>query len=361
MTTERDDSSTPIGAATELLAGRKGVALCYGTFAQDIPDQNFRLRISTVEHEGIFQTMATSIPNWVWFWVAARSICCRVTNTRLRPGMSGDVFVIHGQSWHGFHAARQLKLCNIMFDPRQFFIGQRQLETMVGWQALFELGPSASTARQEHERLQLALPELSYNVGILTAMQEDYQNRLDGWQASLYGHFLVLVTALCRVYGRKTKEQTSPLLRFARVISHIQINLHEPLRLPLLAKLAHLSVRQFQREFQRVYNTTPVSFIRQLRLREACERLKNPETDITSVAVDLGYSSVSFFSKQFKLATGLAPSDYRSRRLEELEKQSRHKLMIESLSKHHNGAVDQKPESRKNLYISESLGLLAER
>jgi AraC-like DNA-binding protein/quercetin dioxygenase-like cupin family protein len=358
MTTERDDSSTPIGAATELLAGRKGVALCYGTFAQDIPDQNFRLRISTVEHEGDFPNHGHEYSE---LGVVLGGSAVHMLPSHEHPLEAGDVFVIHGQSWHGFHAARQLKLCNIMFDPRQFFIGQRQLETMVGWQALFELGPSASTARQEHERLQLALPELSYTVGILTAMQEDYQNRLDGWQASLYGHFLVLVTALCRVYGRKTKEQTSPLLRFARVISHIQTNLHEPLRLPLLAKLAHLSVRQFQREFQRVYNTTPVSFIRQLRLREACERLKNPETDITSVAVDLGYSSVSFFSKQFKLATGLAPSDYRSRRLEELEKQSRHKLMIESLSKHHNGAVDQKPENRKNLYISESLGLLAER
>jgi AraC-like DNA-binding protein/quercetin dioxygenase-like cupin family protein len=337
MTTERDDRSIPIGIATELLAGRKGVTRCYGTFAQDIPDQNFRLRISTVEHEGDFPIHGHEYSE---LGVVLGGSAVHMLPSHEHPLEAGDVFVVHGQSWHGFHAARQLKLCNIMFDPRQFFIGQRQLETMVGWQALFELGPSASTARQKHERLQLALPELSYTVGILTAMQEDYQNHMDGWQASLYGHFLVLVTALCRVYGRKTKEQTSPLLRFAQVISHIQLNLHEPLRLPLLAKLAHLSVRQFQREFQRVYNTTPVNFIRLLRLREACERLKNPESDITSVSVDLGYGSVSFFSKQFKLATGLAPSEYRSRILEELEKQSRHKLMIESLGKYYTGAGD---------------------
>jgi AraC-like DNA-binding protein len=172
------------------------------------------------------------------------------------------------------------------------------------------------------------------------AMQEDYEKRPDGWQASLYGQFLILVTFLCRIYGRKTKEQTTPLMRFARVISHIQDNLHEPLHLPILARLAHISVRQFQREFQRVYHRTPVNFIRQLRLREACERLKNPNGDITSIAVDLGYSSASFFSKQFKLATGLAPSAYRRRGLEELGKQSRHKLMIESLGKSHGGSSD---------------------
>lgn len=84
-----------------------------------------------------------------------------------------------------------------------------------------------------------------------------------------------------------------------------------------------------------------------MRIREACERLKNPDCDITSTAVDLGYSSVSFFSKQFKLATGLAPSKYRSRELEELEKKSRHKLMIESLGRSHRGLGDKnrKPDS----------------
>jgi len=218
-----------------------------------------------------------------------------------------------------------------MFDPRQFFIGQRQLETMVGWQALFELGPSASPAMQKHERLQLAPSELTYSMGLLTEMHEEYEKHPDGWQASLYGHFLTLATFLCRVYARKTKEQTTPLLRFARVISHIQQNLHEPLRMPLLAKIAHLSVRQFQRKFQRVYNTSPVRFVSQMRLREACDRLKYPDSEVTSVAVDLGYSSVSFFSKQFKQSTGLTPSEYRQRWNKEFEEQGRHKLMIESL------------------------------
>jgi AraC-like DNA-binding protein len=96
----------------------------------------------------------------------------------------------------------------------------------------------------------------------------------------------------------------------------------------MLSRMAHLQPKQVAQSGHGL-----VIFISRLRLREACERLKNPETDVTSVAVDLGYSLVSFFSKQFKLAIGLAPSEYRRRRLEELEKQSRHKLMIESLTR----------------------------
>jgi AraC-like DNA-binding protein len=330
MITGRVNSSSPVGTATELVDGRKRISVCYGTFAKDIPHLNFRWRISSVEHEGDFKPHGHEYSE---LGVVLGGSAVHVTPVQDHPMEAGDVFVIHGRSWHGFRSARQLKLCNIMFDPRQFFIGQPQLETMIGWQALFELGPHASPPRQKHERLQLALPELTHTMGQLTAMKEEYENRPEGWQASLYGQFLMLVTFLCRVYGRKTKEQTTPLLRFARVMSYIQRNIHEPLFLPVLVRQAHLSVRQFQREFQRVYNTTPVRFISRLRLREACERLKNPDTDVTSVAVGLAYSSVSFFSKQFKLATGLSPSEYRCRRLDELEKQSRHKLMIESLSK----------------------------
>jgi AraC-like DNA-binding protein/quercetin dioxygenase-like cupin family protein len=329
MSRDRGNSLSPVGTCTQWVGGRKRSTVCYGTFTQDIPDIHFRLRISTVEHEGDFPAHGHEYSE---LGVVLGGRAVHILPGHNHPLEAGDVFVIHGQGWHGFHAARQLKLCNIMFDPQQFFGGQRQLETMIGWQALFELGPRASPPMQERERLQLALPELTFTMGILTAMQEDYENRPEGWQVGLYGQFLILVTFLCRIYGRKTKEQTTPLLRFARVVSHIQEHLHEPLRLPPLAKLAHLSVRQFQREFQRVYNTTPVRFISRLRLREACERLKDPDSDVTSVAVDLGYSSVSFFSKQFKQATGLAPSEYRRRRLEELERQSRNKLVIESLN-----------------------------
>jgi len=329
MITICGDAKIPLGTAIESVVGRQDIAMCHGTFAEDIPDSNYRLRISFGEHEGDFPPHRHEYSE---LGVVLGGSAIHVTPSHNHPLEAGDVFVIHGRNWHGFEAARHLKLCNIMFDPRQFFTGQPQLESMVGWHALFELGPAASPARQQNERLQLTTPELTYTMGILAAMQADYQSRADGWQASLYGQFLTLTTFLCRSYGRKTKEQTTPLLRFARVISHIQQNLHEPLRLPGLARLAHLSVRQFQREFQRVYNTTPVRFISQLRLREACERLKKPDSEVTSIAVDLNYSSVSFFSKQFKLATGLSPSEYRRRSAEELEKQNRHKLMIESLN-----------------------------
>jgi AraC-like DNA-binding protein/quercetin dioxygenase-like cupin family protein len=328
MSIRRPKTRSPIGTATELVSGCKKTTACYGTFADDIPDRHFRLRLSFVEHDGDFPTHGHEYSELT---LVLGGTATHFTPFEQHPLEAGDVFVIHGRGRHSFSAARGLKLCNIMFDPRQFFAGQRQLEGMMGWQALFELGPREQRPKQIQERLHLTRGELGQVLPVITAMKEEYELHAEGWQATLTGHFLVLVTQLCRVYGRRTKEQTSPLLRFARVVAHIQQGLGQALRLEDLAALAHVSVRHFEREFKRVYNMTPVRFINQLRLHEACERLQDPDRDVTDVAVELGYSSVSFFSKKFKTAIGQTPSEYRRRKLMEIGKQSRRSLMIRAL------------------------------
>jgi len=52
-----------------------------------------------------------------------------------------------------------------------------------------------------------------------------------------------------------------------------------------------------------------------VRLEEACERLKNPECNITRVAFDTGFSSSAYFTCQFKRYVGETPSEYRRKQL----------------------------------------------
>src|SRR5688500_12370748 len=104
----------------------------------------------------------------------------------------------------------------------------------------------------------------------------------------------------------------------ANVISHIQRHYRESLPLADLARLAHWSASQFRRNFKRIYNTSPVKFITQVRLHEACEMLKDPNRDITDVAMESGFCSSSFFSTQFKAWLGESPSHHRRRKLSEI-------------------------------------------
>ncbi|MEZ4619900.1 MAG: helix-turn-helix domain-containing protein [Caldilineaceae bacterium] len=49
----------------------------------------------------------------------------------------------------------------------------------------------------------------------------------------------------------------------------------------------------------------------QLRMRAALERITDPGTDLTAVALDLGYSSHSHFTSAFRRAFGILPSALR--------------------------------------------------
>ena len=51
------------------------------------------------------------------------------------------------------------------------------------------------------------------------------------------------------------------------------------------------------------------------RLQEACEKLKDPNQNITDIALETGFSSSAFFSTQFRKFIGEKPSQYRQRHL----------------------------------------------
>jgi len=165
-------------------------------------------------------------------------------------------------------------------------------------------------------------------MSLLASLKIEFEKREEGWEIFIKSTFLLLVSYFSRVYARHKKDQATPLVRMANVISHIQKHFRESLRVEDLARIAHLSASQFQRTFKRTYNITPKKFIRQVRLHEACEMLKDPNRDITNIAFENGFSSSSFFATQFKQCMGESPSQYRRRKLAEVEKQDVRRICL---------------------------------
>ena len=58
-------------------------------------------------------------------------------------------------------------------------------------------------------------------------------------------------------------------------------------------------------------NTTPVAFIRQVRLQRAATLLKEGKLTVNEIAERTGFSSPSYFTKCFKKEFGVLPSEYR--------------------------------------------------
>ncbi len=86
----------------------------------------------------------------------------------------------------------------------------------------------------------------------------------------------------------------------------------EDFSLSELATTLHTSVYHLCRVFKKVNGQTLHRFRAELRLRHALHLLESHQ-DLTPIAFDLGYSSLSHFSNAFKAAYGLAPSEFRPR------------------------------------------------
>jgi AraC-like DNA-binding protein len=72
-----------------------------------------------------------------------------------------------------------------------------------------------------------------------------------------------------------------------------------------------VSVFHLCRLFRRLAGTTLHRYRSQLRLNDSLERLRDSRKDILSVAMELGYSGHSHFTRAFRAAFGCSPSEWR--------------------------------------------------
>jgi AraC-like DNA-binding protein len=79
----------------------------------------------------------------------------------------------------------------------------------------------------------------------------------------------------------------------------------------VLAKACHLSVRQLQRRFTIIFGISPQQYWMKLRLRAACESLRQGDEPITAIAQRLGFCDQSSFTAHFRRHTGHTPNRFR--------------------------------------------------
>lgn len=80
----------------------------------------------------------------------------------------------------------------------------------------------------------------------------------------------------------------------------------------MLAKELAMSERQLQRKIKVILGTTPNNFIKEFRLKKAQELLLNG-TQIGRIALDVGFSSQTYFGRCFKESFNCTPKQYQQR------------------------------------------------
>ncbi|MFI2743498.1 helix-turn-helix domain-containing protein [Zhouia sp. PK063] len=91
----------------------------------------------------------------------------------------------------------------------------------------------------------------------------------------------------------------------------IEANLFTQSSVEELAQKTNLSTSSFKREFKKLYNDSPASYIKNKKLEKAAALLLISEERITDIAFDCGFNDPANFTKSFHDKYHMSPSNYR--------------------------------------------------
>lgn len=141
-------------------------------------------------------------------------------------------------------------------------------------------------------------------------LQELYMNRLAD-QDSQPG----------KVQSAATYEPSLPELEsldeqfMKSVMEFLEANMsNQELEIENLAEHLFMSRTVFYRKLKPITGLTPVEFVREIRLKRAIQLMESDDYTISQVAYMTGFRAPKYFSKVFKKATGLTPSEYKEKK-----------------------------------------------
>lgn len=91
---------------------------------------------------------------------------------------------------------------------------------------------------------------------------------------------------------------------------YVEQNYREKITVEELATLSGYSPSHFTRMFTRVYDTSPIQYVNQIRIMHAKNLLRTGQYTIAQIAQECGFSNVYYFTRCFKQVTGTTPAKW---------------------------------------------------
>lgn len=127
-----------------------------------------------------------------------------------------------------------------------------------------------------------------------------------------------LTKALCLLASNQSfptttgsTQQETQANRMKTMLEYIEQHLEEEVSLDDLVKITYSSKSSVLRTFEEYLGTSPMQYIKSLRMKQAAQLLKNTNEKCNTIAEACGFHDVSYFNRTFKSAYGCSPIAYR--------------------------------------------------
>ncbi len=97
------------------------------------------------------------------------------------------------------------------------------------------------------------------------------------------------------------------------IMKYLEGYMGRPLRMEQVASYFYMTPQRFCTLFHDVHGVTPLQYLQQIRMKNACSWLSHSGMMVHEIASRCGYSSPIHFSQQFKKIHGCSPRSYRLR------------------------------------------------
>ena len=173
----------------------------------------------------------------------------------------------------------------------------------------------------------LGLVEAQRLQEIFNALARQLETQPDGyWPCRSRTYLIELLFALAQLYLNETHEQEigPQCVKFELptppeqpeiypVLVHLLNNYHKRITIPELSKTFHTNRNSLSQKFKKATGTTVVDYLSKVRIRVACQLLKDSSLPIVEISERTGYVDVTHFGRTFRKYTSLSPSEYRDR------------------------------------------------
>lgn len=167
----------------------------------------------------------------------------------------------------------------------------------------------------------ITFPPFLIRIKNTGAVLECFQGMVREWTQKRAGYHLrckaLLYRLLCLIVAERdrsylpTRKESLIQPAFDYIHDHYT---EADLEVSTLARLCNITPEYLRTLFHQSCGASPLSYINRLRMERAKELLDSGVLSVGEVALQSGYTDLSYFSRLFKKNTGYAPSEYKKRK-----------------------------------------------
>lgn len=248
--------------------------------------------------------------------IVTRGECRHYFNSKSHPAKVGDVFMIPPYAEHGYWTNESnVRIFHLIIRNNILKDYDKQLSAYPGTKILFEVEPQI---RQAFSRMELninlskaELAEITVDLDELIAIDAKGN---DGILFDLKS--VCLLIKLAKLTSKKYTEETKKEDKTAdyvilKTTQYMEENYASKITVDELSKIVNMSTPSYFRYFKKVFNTSPMEYLKKIRISHATAMLSSTDKSISFIAQECGFFDSAHFTHAFEQATTMTPKIFR--------------------------------------------------